>query len=129
MFVMMKAGKKSALVIGSGFSGLSAACYLAKDGYQVTVIEKNEQIGGRAREWEQDGFKLDMGPSWYWMPDVFDDFFKDFGKKTSDYYKLIRLNPSYRVFFLKEFVMISLQTCRSWNHYLNDLKLAVQKTS
>lgn len=96
---MMKAGKKSALVIGSGFSGLSAACYLAKDGYQVTVIEKNEQIGGRAREWEQDGFKFDMGPSWYWMPDVFDDFFKDFGKRTSDYYELIRLSPSYRVFF------------------------------
>ena len=80
----MKAGKKSALVIGSGFSGLSAACYLAKDGYQVTVMEKNEQIGGRAREWEQDGFKFDMGPSWYWMPDVFDDFFNDFDKKTAD---------------------------------------------
>jgi phytoene desaturase len=87
------------VVIGSGFAGLSASCYLAKAGYQVTLVEKNESLGGRARKWEKDGFVFDMGPSWYWMPDVFDAFFNDFGKKTSDYYTLKRLDPSYKIFF------------------------------
>ncbi|MEO8886249.1 MAG: FAD-dependent oxidoreductase, partial [Mucilaginibacter sp.] len=74
------------VVIGSGFAGLSAACALAKEGFKVTVIEKNSQPGGRASVWETDGFKFDMGPSWYWMPDVFENFFALFGKKPSDYY-------------------------------------------
>lgn len=86
-------------VIGSGFSSLSAACYLAQKGHDVDVFEKNDQIGGRARVLEKDGFTFDMGPSWYWMPDVFERFFADFGKKPSDYYTLERLSPSYRVFF------------------------------
>ncbi len=86
-------------IIGSGFSSLASACYLAQAGYEVTVFEKNEQIGGRARLFETNGFKFDMGPSWYWMPDVFDRFFADFGKHSSDYYELIRLSPAYRVFF------------------------------
>jgi phytoene desaturase len=90
---------KKVLVIGSGFSSLSAACYLAKDGYDVTVVEKNDQPGGRARQWKKDGFTFDMGPTWYWMPDIFENFFSDFGKKTSDYYSLERLDPSYRVYF------------------------------
>jgi len=93
---------KQAIVIGSGFSGLSAASFLAKAGYQVTVLEKHDGPGGRCRVWEKDGFKFDMGPSWYWMPDVFDRYFGSFGKKTSDYYQLERLNPSYRVYFPKE---------------------------
>lgn len=86
-------------VIGSGFSGLSSACYLAKMGYAVTVVEKHDRVGGRARSLSESGFVYDMGPSWYWMPDVFDAFFADFGKRTSDYYELIRLSPSYKVFF------------------------------
>lgn len=90
---------KKVSVIGSGFSSLSAACYLAKSGYDVTVYEKNSSIGGRARLFEKNGFKFDMGPSWYWMPDVFERFFQDFDKKVSDYYQLIKLNPAYRVFF------------------------------
>lgn len=90
---------KKVLVIGSGFAGLSSACFLAQKGYQVTVIEKNSMPGGRCRIFEQQGFKFDMGPSWYWMPDVFDRFFESFGKKTSDYYTLKRLDPSYKVFF------------------------------
>lgn len=89
-------------VIGSGFSGLAAACCLAKSGYAVTVFEKNSTPGGRARKFESDGFVFDMGPSWYWMPDVFDNFFQSFGKKTSDYYQLERLDPSYRIFYSKE---------------------------
>jgi phytoene desaturase len=89
-------------IIGSGFSGLSAACYLANMGYQVSVFEKNEQIGGRARMFEADGFKFDMGPSWYWMPDVFENFFSDFGKSVSDYYQLEKLNPGFQVIFSKE---------------------------
>jgi len=89
-------------IIGSGFSGLSAACFLAKAGAEVTVIEKHDQPGGRARMLEAEGFRFDMGPSWYWMPDVFERFFASFGKKTSDYYQLTRLDPSYRVFWEDE---------------------------
>lgn len=88
-----------AVVIGSGFAGMAAACCLAQAGLSVTVLEKNDQIGGRARVWKQDGFTFDMGPSWYWMPDVFEKFFARFGKKPSDYYDLIRLDPGYRVYF------------------------------
>jgi phytoene desaturase len=86
-------------VIGSGFAGLSAASVLAKKGYQVTLIEKNDQPGGRARVWESEGFKFDMGPSWYWMPDIFENYFALFGKKVSDFYDLKRLDPGYRVYF------------------------------
>jgi phytoene desaturase len=91
--------KKKIAIIGSGFSGLSAACYLAQKGHLVTIFEKNEAVGGRARMFEHDGFKYDMGPSWYWMPDVFDRFFADFGKKTSDYYKLLKLSPGFQIIF------------------------------
>ena len=86
-------------VIGSGFSSLASACYLAQAGYDVEVFEKNEQIGGRARRLEVDGFTFDMGPSWYWMPDVFERFFSDFDRKPSDYYELQKLSPAYRVYF------------------------------
>lgn len=89
--------QKNAIVIGAGFSGLSSACFLAKAGFRVTVIEKNATPGGRARKFESRGFVFDMGPSWYWMPDVFERFFNYFDKSTSDYYKLIRLDPSYRI--------------------------------
>ena len=90
---------KKVFIIGSGFSSLSAACYLAQSGCCVEVFEKNDSLGGRARVFSDAGFTFDMGPSWYWMPDVFDKFFNDFGKKTSDYYELIRLDPAYKVFF------------------------------
>ena len=88
---------KHITIIGSGFAGLSAAAYMAKEGHQVIVIEKNEQAGGRARSFESAGFTFDMGPSWYWMPDIFESFFKDFGKQPNDFYQLIRLDPSYQV--------------------------------
>ncbi|MFN6378832.1 MAG: phytoene desaturase family protein [Flavobacteriales bacterium] len=86
-------------VIGSGFAGLAAACSLAKQGHKVVVFEKNSTTGGRARHFSADGFMFDMGPSWYWMPEVFEEFFNKFGKSTKDYYNLTRLDPSYRVFF------------------------------
>lgn len=89
-------------VIGSGFSGLSAACFLAKGGFEVTVFEKNATAGGRARKFEAAGFTFDMGPSWYWMPDVFEKFFAHFGKTPADYYSLERLNPSYRIAYGKD---------------------------
>ena len=89
----------SVVVIGAGFSGLSCACHLAKKGYAVTLLEKNDQAGGRARVHRDKGFTWDMGPSWYWMPDVFEQFFNAFGRKVSDYYQLERLDPSYRVKF------------------------------
>jgi phytoene desaturase len=94
---------KTALVIGSGFAGLSVAAFLAKAGWKVTVIEKQDQPGGRARKMEVSGFTFDMGPSWYWMPDVFERFFNQFGKTTADFYPLERLDPSYRVYWDDEY--------------------------
>ncbi|MBX7094161.1 MAG: phytoene desaturase [Flavobacteriales bacterium] len=90
---------KTAIVIGAGFAGLSTASCLAKQGMKVTLIEKNESAGGRARVFRKDGFTFDMGPSWYWMPDVFERYFSLFGKKPSDYFQLERLSPSYRIYF------------------------------
>lgn len=99
--------KKTIAIIGSGFSALAASCYLAQQGNKVTLYEKNESIGGRARQFKKDGFTFDMGPSWYWMPDVFERFFQDFNKKTTDYYELIKLNPAYRVYFgVDDFISI-----------------------
>lgn len=93
------------VVIGAGFAGLSAACMLAKDGYDVTVIEKNDQSGGRGRKFSKEGFTFDMGPSWYLMHDVFERFFAQFEKKPSDYYTLTRLDPCYRLIFGKDDVI------------------------
>ncbi|MFT4734351.1 MAG: phytoene desaturase [Algoriphagus sp.] len=90
---------KKIAIIGSGFSALSSACYLAKAGNDVTVYEKNSEIGGRARRYTKDGFTFDIGPTWYWMPDVFEKFFGDFGKHPKDYYTLERLDPGYEVYF------------------------------
>lgn len=99
---------KKITIIGSGFSALAASCYLAKSGHNVTVYEKNATIGGRARQLKKEGFTFDMGPSWYWMPDVFDRFFADFDKKTTDYYELIKLSPAYRVYYgIDDFVTIA----------------------
>lgn len=88
-------------IIGSGFSSLSAACYLSQAGHEVSIFEKNDYFGGRARQLLKDGFTFDMGPTWYWMPDVFEKFFADFNKKPSDYYDLQKLAPGYKVFFEK----------------------------
>lgn len=90
---------KKIIVIGAGISGLASAALLAKQGYDVMVLEKNNYIGGRARLYEREGFKFDMGPSWYLMPDAFEKYFSYFGKKSSDFYNLKRLNTHYRVFF------------------------------
>lgn len=90
---------KQVAVIGAGYAGLSAAAHLAKQGFQVTVFEKNLTSGGRGRVFSEKGFVFDMGPSWYWMPEVFDQFFSTFGHKVSDFYSLQRLDPSYRVYF------------------------------
>ncbi len=97
---------KKVIVIGSGFSSLSASCYLAKQGFEVTIYEKNSTVGGRARQLKKDGFTFDIGPSWYWMPDIFENFFGDFGKKTSDYYQLDKLNPAYKIFFKDDVITI-----------------------
>nr|WP_294777485.1 phytoene desaturase family protein [uncultured Flavobacterium sp.] len=100
--------KKEIKIIGSGFSSLAAASYLAQQGHDVVVYEKNATIGGRARQLKKDGFTFDIGPTWYWMPDVFERFFADFGKKPSDYYELIKLAPAYQVYFgVKDFVTIA----------------------
>ncbi len=93
---------KTVHIIGSGFAGLSAAASLAQKGYRVEVFEKNSTPGGRARKLEENGYRFDMGPTWYWMPDVFEKFFNLFGKTTSDYYELKRVDPGYRMFFGKD---------------------------
>ena len=90
---------KRAIVVGAGFGGLAAANLLAKDGFSVSVIEKNRQAGGRAQVWKEKGFVFDMGPSWYLMPEVFEKYFSLFGKKTSDFFELKRISPNYKVFF------------------------------
>lgn len=90
---------RKVVVIGAGFAGMAAASVLARQGMRVTVIERNDGPGGRARRLQADGFTFDRGPSWYWMPDVFEQFFAYFGKRPSDYYELVRLDPSYSVYF------------------------------
>ncbi|MBS9462645.1 phytoene desaturase [Flagellimonas sp. 389] len=97
---------KKVVIIGSGFSSLSASCYMARAGYDVEIFEKNNTVGGRARQLVKEGFTFDIGPSWYWMPDIFDKFFADFGKKTSDYYQLDKLSPAYKIFFDDDIITI-----------------------
>ncbi|MBO3117845.1 phytoene desaturase [Winogradskyella sp. DF17] len=97
---------KTISIIGSGFSALSASCYLAQSGYKVSIYEKNNTVGGRARQLIRDGFTFDIGPSWYWMPDIFEKFFNDFDKSTSDYYELDKLSPAYKIFFSDEVITI-----------------------
>ncbi len=98
----MKTDNQRAIVIGAGFSGLAAAATLAKSGYQVDVLEKNESVGGRARVFKKDGFTFDMGPSWYWMPEIMEGFFNEFGRSAAEFFKLHRLDPSYQIFFAKD---------------------------
>ena len=85
-------------IIGSGFSSLSASCYLSKAGFDVTILEKNNSFGGRARQFKKDGFTFDIGPSWYWMPDIFENFFNDFNEKRESL-RLRKLDPAYEVYF------------------------------
>lgn len=93
-------------MIGAGFAGLSSAAFMAKAGWQVTVIEKGPTAGGRARQLKEGGFTFDMGPSWYWMPDVFERFFAQFGKRVEDYYSLTRLSPSYKIYWTDQHLEI-----------------------
>ena len=115
-------------IIGSGFSSLSAACYLAKYGYQVVVYEKNETVGGRARQYLNDGFTFDIGPTWYWMPDVFEKFFADFGKKPSDYYKLEKLSPAYQVILVIMIVLLFLTIFKKYVMFSKKKKKVVPNT-
>jgi len=96
----------SVIIVGCGFAGLSVASFMAKAGWNVTVIEKNNGPGGRARQLQESGFTFDMGPSWYWMPGVFESYFEKFGKKVPDYYSLKRLDPSYRIYWDDSFTDI-----------------------
>ena len=96
---------EKAIVIGAGFAGLAAACELASAGMEVTVLEKNDQIGGRARYFQAEGFTFDMGPSWYWMPRVFETFFNRYNSKVSDHYDLVRLDPGFQCIMSQEEVI------------------------
>ncbi len=114
--------QKKAIVIGAGFSGMSAASFLARDGFDVTILEKNESSGGRGRKFKHESFLFDMGPSWYWMPNVFDNYFKAFDKKTEDYYHLTRLDPSYRVFFSKTNIVDVPASVKALGDYFESLE-------
>ncbi|MFD2903726.1 phytoene desaturase family protein [Sphingobacterium anhuiense] len=112
--------KKKIAVIGSGFSGLSAAAYLAKAGNEVHVFEKHDQPGGRARQLKtEEGYVFDMGPSWYWMPDIIDNFFTDFGSKTTDFFELISLNPQFEMIFADDKIAVP--------ENLDELKILFEK--
>lgn len=97
---------KKTAIIGAGISGMAAAIQLADRGIEVSVYEKNASFGGRGQAFQKEGFFFDMGPSWYWMPDVFEDFFNEFGKKTSEYFELLRLDPSYQILFKNDQLVI-----------------------
>ncbi len=99
IFTLIEIMRTKVTIIGSGYSSMVAACCLAQQGVEVDVYEKNDAAGGRASYFESDGFSFDMGPSWYWMPEVFENFFNKFGKKASDYYDLVQLDPGYQVYF------------------------------
>jgi len=112
--------RKKIAVIGSGFSGLSAAAYASKDGHEVHVFEKNSTAGGRARNFRtQNGYTFDMGPSWYWMPDIIEAFFEDFGKKSSDFYELVSLDPQFEMVFSQDKMKIP--------HHYDELKSLFEK--
>ena len=111
---------KEGIVIGSGFSGLSAAAFLAEKGIKMTVIEKNNQIGGRARKIESQGYCFDMGPSWYWMHDIFENFFNHFNRSSNEFYKLKKLDPGFKIIFDSEEIAIPSnfkETCKLFKRY------------
>ena len=121
---------KSVTIIGGGLSGLAASCYLAKNNCEVTIIDKNNSMGGRLSSFELDGFTFDMGPSWYWMPDIFEDFFNDFDRDINDYYKLERLDPSYKFFFEDGTLDISKDfddLCKIFEEYETGSSLQLKK--
>ena len=114
---------KDITVIGSGFSGLSAAAFLAKDGFNVTLLEKNSTVGGRARMFKEKGYCFDMGPSWYWMPEIFENFFNEFNCKIDDYYDLKKLDPGFKIVFKDEEINLSSNwkdICELFDKYEKD---------
>ena len=92
-------GPRRAVVVGGGVAGLASAALLARDGYDVQVLEQRDGLGGRAGTWAQDGFRFDTGPSWYLMPEVFDHFFRLLGTTAEAELDLEVLEPGYRVYF------------------------------
>ena len=120
MLILIIQKIKKAIIIGSGFSGLSSAAFLAKSGIDVTVIEKNNQIGGRARILKTKGYTFDMGPSWYWLPDIFEDFFKEFNLKINDLFELIQLDPGFKIIFQQDELKVNSNfemTCKMFDKY------------
>lgn len=122
--------KRNVVVVGAGIGGLSCASYLAKTGFQVTILEKNSWIGGRIQTWKSDDFTFDLGPSWYWMPGLFEEFYNDFGYTTADFYQLKRLDPSYRIYFKDEYIDLpsdKISLCELFEKYEEGAGKKLQK--
>jgi len=90
---------KSVIVVGGGIGGIATAGLMARDGYDVTLVEAHARLGGRAGLWVKDGFRFDTGPSWYLMPEVFDHWYRLMGTSADEHLKLTKLDPGYRVYF------------------------------
>lgn len=87
------------VVIGSGFGGLSAAVRLQARGYQVSLLEARDQLGGRAYVYRQDGFTFDGGPTVITAPFMIDEIFEGAGRSTADYVDIVPVDPFYRIEF------------------------------
>ena len=111
---------RTAVVIGGGITGLATAALLAREGLEVTVLEKNSSVGGRTGSWEADGFRFDTGPSWYLMPEVFEHFFRLLGTSTAEQLDLVQLDPGYRVYFEGDRRPVDIQATREKNIALFD---------
>ncbi|MFB6225190.1 MAG: phytoene desaturase family protein, partial [Candidatus Paceibacteria bacterium] len=96
------------VIIGGGIGGLASACILGYHGHDVYLYEKNSQLGGRANQFSSKGFTFDMGPSWYLMPDVFENFFSLVGERVEDHLTLQKLAPSYRIFFKEDGTQVDM---------------------
>jgi len=90
---------KKVVVIGGGISGLASAALLAKAGCDVQLFEARERVGGRAYTWQKDGFTFETGPSWYLMPDAFDQFYRLMGTTAGEQLDLVQLDPAYKTLY------------------------------
>jgi diapolycopene oxygenase len=96
------AKSKRVVVIGAGLGGMSTAIMLAGNAFQVTILEKNPQIGGKLNRLQTSGFSFDLGPSIFTLPQIFRPIFEGNGKRLEDYITLQRVDPQWRQYEIVE---------------------------